>query len=320
MTFHFICVGLSKSQYACWTSKVGMFWFCTSCRLNFEPAVYERDKIMLKALRELLIRTDAMDTRLGNCGENLRKFTKILHGGNQSKSSNCSNLQTTLPQSIDEMTLDDVVDDPINRSRSCDETSFFEVLDEVNSSIAMAPDRFVVRGNKRVQIVESTSRMNASTPAALPHVSKCLPPDTICAPPSRSSPNIHSIGNNTRSPSGRTLKPNNSFLKVANGALQAIDDECYYVTPFTPDQTEDDIKLHVCDITNADPSVVKVTKLVPRGKKLEELSFVSFKISVCRSYSGVVSDSWYWPEGITIRPFEPNSKNEIPARLPKSMQ
>lgn len=311
MAFHSTCVGLTNAQYATWTSKVGMFWFCKSCRLNFEPAVYERDKIILKALRKLLIRTDAMDTRLGNYGENLKKINKTLydnHRLNQSKPLD-SSLHQTFLQTIDEMTFDDVDTDPINRSRSCEETSFFEVLDEVNSSIAMAPNRFVVGQNKRVQIVENQStstnhsanapRINNSTPAATSHNPRRITThrDTEGTPPQAL-------------PGGSTSRPNNHVLRVANSARYANNDDTFYVTPFAPDQTEEDVKQYVCDISNADLSQVQVTKLVPRGKRLEELSFVSFKVSVDKTYSNVVSDAFYWPEGITVRAFDPIQKTK----------
>lgn len=110
--FHFTCVGLTKTQYASLTAKLGMFWFCNSCRLNFEPAVYDRERTIMKALRELLIRTDSMDTRLGNYGENLRKINKTLYDSQVSKPADSS----SFAKRIEQLTLDDSSDDPINRS------------------------------------------------------------------------------------------------------------------------------------------------------------------------------------------------------------
>lgn len=86
----------------------------------------------MKALRELLIRTDSMDTRLGNYGENLRKINKTLYDSQVSMSADSS----SFAKRIEQLTLDDSSDDPINRSRSCNVTSFFVVLDADNCSIA----------------------------------------------------------------------------------------------------------------------------------------------------------------------------------------
>lgn len=96
-----------------------------------------------------------MDIRLGNYGDSLRKIYKTLYE-NQSNSKSMDH--TSFLQRIDELTLDDTIDDPVNPSRSCEETSFFEVLDEVNSSIACMPDKFIVGSNKRVQILTSRPR------------------------------------------------------------------------------------------------------------------------------------------------------------------
>lgn len=306
--FHSTCVGLTKSQFSSMTAKIGLLWFCTSCRLNFDPAVYERDKIIMKALRQLLIRTDSMDIRLGNYGDSLRKINKTLYE-NQSNSKSMDH--TSFLQRIDELTLDDTIDDPVNPSRSCEETSFFEVLDEVNSSIACMPDKFIVGSNKRVQILTSrpessenttnSTRIDVSTPAVPTQPTKS---SIVGNKPSTSRENPVLSG------------PKNTALKVANGSQSANDVETFYVTPFEPDQSEDEVKKYVMDISNLHSPVVKVTKLVPRGRRIEDLSFVSFKVAVCKSASSVVGDSFYWPEGVSVRLFEPNQKNQFAARLP----
>lgn len=123
--------------------------------------------------------------------------------------------------------------------------------------------------------------------------------------------------NSTALPSS-LKRPNSISLKVANDMQVSNDLESFYVTPFTPDQNEEEVKQYVIEISNAQPSMVKVTKLVPRGKNAEDLSFVSFKVSVCKTVSSVVGDPWYWPEGITVRTFEPTTKNGSAARLPVS--
>lgn len=327
--FHFTCVGITKSHYSTWCAKVGMFWFCESCRLNFEPAVYDREKIIMKALRELLIRTDSMDTRLGNYGDNLKKINRTLYGSQQSsKTGNTSVPKKSFAQSIDELNFDDSIDDTVDRSRSCDDTSFFEVLDEVNGSIALFPEKFVIGGSKRVQIVtnpssSSTNRNSAqlddastiSTPPSARRHSNA-PANSVPPTEQRSSRNVNEQKGNRPNIRDGFIRPSSIPLKVANNAHAPSDAESFYVTPFAPDQHEDEVKKYVIEISNADPSSVIVTKLVPRGKNIEDLSFVSFKITVCKTVSRAVGDSWYWPDGITVRAFEPNPKNGVAARLP----
>lgn len=288
----------------------------------------------MKALRALLIRTDSMDTRLGCYGENLRRINKTLFesksNSKPSNSSNSSQLQTSFLQRIDEINFDDLSDDATNRSRSCDDTSFFEILDEVNSSIAHLPEKFVVGRNKRVQIIADPSsgvndNSNVSTPASINNQTN--------RPTNRKSSSRHpceagtshsvqtegttAAGNASRlrDPPSRT-RPNPSSLKVASSGQMSHDQESFYVTPFAPDQDEEEVRKHVCEISNVHSSLVSVVKLVPRGKTSEDLSFVSFKVTVCNSVSNVVGDPWYWPEGITVRTFEPSPKNGGVTRLP----
>lgn len=223
------------------------------------------------------------------------------------------------------MSLDDSID-PINRSRSCDETSFFEVLDEINSTVAHQPDRLVVQ-NRRVQIVpkqRSTSNAPsiASTPAEFSHqtnVSSNEPTslaqkgsdstqqNTINA--NRTSSDTTSLSANVNNTGSNNLRPNIGPLSVAKLYQMADDSVAFYVSPFTPDQNDADIKKYIHDIANVDASLVKVVKLVPRGKRLEDLSFISFKVIVGKTVSNVVGDPWYWPEGVTVRMFDHNQKN-----------
>lgn len=325
--FHFACVGISKSNYAAWCAKIGFFWFCESCRLSFNPVLYDREKTIMKALRELLIRTDSMDTRLGCYGENLRKINRTLYDSQaRPKSANNSLDHTAFLKTIDEMTLDDTIEEPISHSRSCDNTSFFEVLDEVNSSIALIPEKFVVGGNKRVQIITNPSgssvinkeapRANASTPAASERLTASSSKRTNSNSTDRNIDRTteERVGDNCNI-RGSSARPNIS-LKVATNLQASNDVESLYVTPFAPDQKEEEIKQYVVEVSNVDPSLVKVTKLVPRGKNENDLSFVSFKVCISKSVSSMVSDSWYWPDGVTVRPFDPNPKNGAVARLP----
>lgn len=290
-----------------------MIWFCETCRINFDPAVYNREKIIMKALRELLIRTDSMDTRLGNYGENLRKINETLYNSHPSKSSNNS-LHATFSQTIDQLTLDDI--DPINRSRSCDETSFMEVLDEVNSSLAQPMDKFVVGNNKKVMILDKPSAISASTTNA--HRTNVSTPAASARTNRPATSRSNMISASPEQIEGAT-GPRQHALKVANNNQPSNDVESFYVTPFAPDQSEDEVKMYVADISNAHPSLIKVTKLIPRGRSLNDLSFVSFKVTICRSYSREVGDAFYWPEGITVRVFDVNQKNGSAVRIPNSL-
>lgn len=124
-------------------------------------------KLLFKALRELLIRMDSMDTRLWNYGENLRRLNSTLLSSGHRKLAEFSTNQTAYIHTIDGLNFDDTTDDPLSRSRSCNETSFFEVLDEINSTVAQPPEKFLVGTNKRVQIVHRENRSHVTTGTAV---------------------------------------------------------------------------------------------------------------------------------------------------------
>lgn len=327
LTFHLNCAGLSKSHHSSWSANVGLFWFCDACRLNFDPAVYDREKTIIKTLRELLIRTDSIDTRLGNYGENLRRMNKTLYSGSQSsKQVNQSLDQTSFQRKIDMLTLDDV-DDPINRTRSCEETSFFEVLDEINSTVAQPSEKFIVGPNKRVQILtnqpssSSSSHVqeNASTPAASSQKRRApIITSDISSHIGHSSQHRLDLPASNRSRQHDNTRPSSGPLSVAKVGQTASDMSDFYVTPFTPNQSEEDIKQYIQEICKVDISSVRVAKLVPRGKKLDDLTFVSFKVSVDNTISEMIGDPWYWPEGVSVRAFDYIQKNEPTTLRPTS--
>ncbi|XP_065079699.1 pneumococcal serine-rich repeat protein-like [Ochlerotatus camptorhynchus] len=92
-------------------------------------------------------------------------------------------------------------------------------------------------------------------------------------------------------------------LRVANRNQRQRDQteevlRSFYVTPFAIDQTEVDILEYIKEISNAENSTLRCAKLVPRNKNIDELTFISFKVTVSDDLVGIVSDSFYWPEGV----------------------
>lgn len=272
----------------------------------------------MKALRELLIRMDSMDVRLGNYGENLRRVNGILFEQKKKKITNDS-LDQTFHKTIDQLTLDDPVD-PLNRSRSCDETSFFEVLDDINGLLSQPPEKFVV-GNRRVQIISGRSN---DIIQEQDDQSNANPTDTAgeSSVPPVDLENQNPMNSTTIDPPQAPTErhPGSNSLKVAHKRPQSNLDEnqsSFYVTPFAPDQSEAAILSHICEIANVDRSLVKVVKLIPRGKDQRDLTFVSFKATVPTNVQNTVGDRFYWPDGVEVRAFEPREKNYSTMRTPE---
>lgn len=52
------------------------------------------------------------------------------------------------------------------------------------------------------------------------------------------------------------------------------------------------------------PNAFRCKMLLPNGKKIEDLDWISFKISVTESVYDKVMLSGNWPRGVTVRDFE----------------
>lgn len=114
------------------------------------------------------------------------------------------------------------------------------------------------------------------------------------------------------------LKVVNRNRLIANRETPDEPLKSFYVTPFTVEQTEEDIIEYLRETVSIDDSTVKCVKLVPRNKNISELSFVSFKVSVSENLASVIGDRFYWPEGVEIREFQP--KNGVRLNQPIQIQ
>lgn len=85
----------------------------------------------------------------------------------------------------------------------------------------------------------------------------------------------------------------------------------FYVTPFDIEQSEEDVIEYLRKTINVENSTLKCVKLVPRNKNINELSFVSFKLSVSEDLVSVINDPFYWPEGLEIREFQSKNVNPL---------
>ncbi|XP_062560504.1 uncharacterized protein DDB_G0280205-like isoform X2 [Armigeres subalbatus] len=76
--YHPGCVGLNTTNFKAWTANVGLLWFCDNCRVNFNPSIMNRESVIMKTMRDLLLRVDSMDLRIGQFGENLKTLCNLL--------------------------------------------------------------------------------------------------------------------------------------------------------------------------------------------------------------------------------------------------
>lgn len=95
----------------------------------------------------------------------------------------------------------------------------------------------------------------------------------------------------------------------ASNALEARSDENFwvYLTKISPEVSENDVLNLAKERLQTEDVVVR--SLVPRGKPLSMLSFVSFKVGVHNDYKSKAMDPATWPKGIQFREFVDNDSN-----------
>lgn len=421
--FHPGCVGLNATNFKAWTANVGLLWFCENCRINFNPSVMDREALILKTMRELLLRVDSMDLRIGQYGENLKTLNNLLstttsarrdsnisarlqrllsgpslHDHSEfytsidrfnldsSLHSNAANNTIVFPEEDEDTMLNDSASNVPVESRNIRSKTYASSVSSptaatnATNSISPATSTATTTVSATATIIapSNTTRTTANNTAVFPEKdqdallcdsasnvpveSRGARPKTyasVVSSPTATTATTNSVSpvtsaavtavsasvaasviapsNTTRTatttdfatttrtrensvahatPASNSVPPTNCRLKVVSKQRQTRHRDSneeqlksFYVTPFTIEQTEDDIVEYLRETINTDDSIVKCVKLVPRNKDINELSFISFKISVSENLANVISDSFYWPEGVEIREFQP--KNEV---------
>lgn len=342
----------------------------------------DREVVIIKTLRDLLLRVDSMDLRIGQFGENLKTINGLLSMTTSARrESNVSarhqrfflsgttvHDNTDFLNSIDRLNLDmslrsnaanntiifheDDQDAALDDSASLNNAELHNNLPKTYASAAALPVVSNTIGSRNTMAtVETTSATNPiittviSTPvaaaaaaapigavvaaaaAATASTTSTTPTTTVTAStrtattntlPTTSSNAYNRPVNQTRAadPALNHVAQANCRLKVvsrnrqiSNRILAEDQLKSFYVTPFNIEQTEQDIVEYLRETINLDRSTVKCIKLVPRNKDINELSFISFKLSVSEDLAPVISDRFYWPDGVEVREFQ--SKNEI---------
>lgn len=95
-----------------------------------------------------------------------------------------------------------------------------------------------------------------------------------------------------------TRRPTTDTLE--NGALRHI-----YLSRLLTSTSEEEITNYIkSNADNVNGDLLECRKLIPRGKSLEELRFISFKISVANTdYDRLVNPD-FWTKGVAVREFQ----------------
>lgn len=88
-----------------------------------------------------------------------------------------------------------------------------------------------------------------------------------------------------------------------NSDIKIIENpEWYHVSQF--DSNTDNVKMREWFMKILDAEDIQCVKLIPKGRQISELSFVSFKLGVHSSLVTKVMNPLTWPKGISVRPFQ----------------
>lgn len=91
----------------------------------------------------------------------------------------------------------------------------------------------------------------------------------------------------------------------------------YHVSRFDPTTTEDELQEYIEKKLDIPKTKVQCTRLVPKGRDEKDLSFITFKVGIPKSFSPTFFMPTTWPENITVRPFEQRNASFLPRHYPK---
>lgn len=123
-----------------------------------------------------------------------------------------------------------------------------------------------------------------------------------------------------RTSDGTPAKPTVHGTRSLVGSVKTVSLDAelvwVYLSAFETCTTENDIATLASDCLALDPNCKpKVVKLVPKGKDLSALNFVSFKIGVPKHLRTAALACETWPEGIQFREFENRRSSTIVTRI-----
>lgn len=88
-------------------------------------------------------------------------------------------------------------------------------------------------------------------------------------------------------------------------SLKAVEaPSCFHVSRFNPTTTEEELRSWIVDKIQLDDPSIKCSRLIPKGRDVTTLEFISFKVAIAKSLESKIMDPSVWPTNITVRPFQ----------------
>lgn len=189
-------------------------------------------------------------------------------------------------------------------SKMMSNANFCQAIISTNSVISLMTDEYSkALDGLRSEIAQNTANINTilqRTPAqSTPHI-----PRAQLSVPSRKRPRLlveEPPHNEKASVGTREIAPEESIPL----ATQKEEKFWLYLSGFDPQATTQQIeKLVKNNLNTAKP--VDVVKLVPKGRALDELTFVSFKVGLDMQLKDAALSGGTWQKGISFRQFDFN--------------
>lgn len=321
--FHPNCVGLNATNFRAWLANVGLLWFCDVCRTNFNPVVIDRESIIMKTLKDMLIRFDSMDLRVGQVSEGLSALNSMVSINTLTRrESNSSAPPRNLPSSVNRFRSSDFCS---SLDRMTFDTSILS--NPANNTLSEIDDNSIVNESRLPAPVATNNCVNVATTGSPVIVSSDIPVTNSINPvtttkntTTTTSAEIVATASNSALPiQVQANNPNTCRLRVVNKnnhrrTTDIENTKSFYVSPFQNNQTEDDVLQYLKDTMRIEDNQVKCIKLVPKGRCIDELSFISFKLTVANELVPTIGDTFYWPDGVEVREFIPKN-DRVPLNI-----
>jgi hypothetical protein len=114
---------------------------------------------------------------------------------------------------------------------------------------------------------------------------------------------------------GASVKKGFYGVSEDNGEISVVEEKRYFVVSrIDPSTTTDDIARFIKNKTGID---VRCQLLVPRGREVSELEFVSFKVGVCEADYLLLMKPEIWPAKVLVRDFIEKTRRKRSVGFPR---
>lgn len=307
------CYGLSESLAQTLVENANVKFLCDKCTAVNSLSVKECVTTLADNFKEIATEFEDIKSAVGEMKE-------VLHTVN-----------VTLPPAVWYNEMHDALDDiktstnstamVVNEIRAtCDPLSVGGKTNELLQSLLTAMTPATETNNKIVELLSDirSAAITAPKPIAQSSYSAVVNNNKRSRSP-RSSNDFEVGPRHKRAAAIMGTGPDTSEF-VIGGQNQRVNS--IVISPLHPSTSLTQIKSFIANKLGiaTDSNDFSVVSLAPRGRSLDELSFISFKVSSIESLFVQLTTADFWPKGTTYRPFEERARKSVAVSLPEAQQ